>query len=279
MAIITVSRGSLGLGASLAEKLAGVLGYPCLGREVALEVAEKVGISPALMMKKVEESPNLWERMTTERRAYVIAMQVALSERAMGGQLVYHGYAGNLLLKGMPALLKVRVIAPMEIRVPMVMEERHLGPEEAEAHIKEMDDTRARWTKFVFGVDWRDPSLYDLVLNLGVISVGTACEALAGIARGPELAVDEAVLIKLRDFALAARVRLALVTSHLSGAANLEVEVQDGIAFIQGDIPKDPRYADSEARFTRALTDLVLSIKGVKHLTLGVRVLPSAAVD
>jgi hypothetical protein len=74
-------------------------------------------------------------------------------------------------------------------------------------------------------------------------------------------------------------VRLALITSHLSGAANLEVEVQDGIAFIQGDIPRDPRYADSEARFKRALTDMVLSVEGVKHLTLGVRALPSAAVD
>ena len=279
MAIITVSRGSLGLGASLAEKLAGALGYPCLGREVALEVAEKVGISPALMMKKVEESPNLWERMTTERRAYVVAMQVALSERAMGGQLVYHGYSGNLLLKGMPALLRVRVIAPMEVRVPMVMEERHLEPEAAEAYIHKMDNERARWTKFVFGVDWRDPSLYDLVLNLGVISLGTACEAMAGIARSAELAVDEAVLAKMRDFALASRIRLALVTSHLSGAADLDVEVQDGIAFIRGDIPRDPRYADSEARFTKALTDLVLSIKGVKHLTLGVRSLPSAAAD
>jgi cytidylate kinase len=250
-----------------------------LGREVALEVAGKVGISPALMMEKVEESPSLWERMTAERTAYVVAMQVVLSERAMGGHLVYHGYAGHLLLKGMPALLKVRVIAPMEVRVPLVMEEWHLGAEAAEAHIKKMDDARARWTKFVFGVDWRDPSLYDVVLNLGVISVSTACEALAGMARSPEFALDEAILGKLRDFGLASRIRLALVTGTLPGASKLEVEVQDGIAFIKGDIPRDPRYADSEARFKKALTDMVLSVEGVKHLTLGVRALPSAAAD
>jgi len=267
------------LGAALAEKLAGVLEYPCLGREVAREAAEKCGIPPELMVKKVEESPSLWERMTAERTAYVVAMQAILAERAAGGQLLYHGYVGHLLLKGMPALLRVRVIAPMEVRVPMVMEEQRIGAEAAEAHIKKMDEARARWTRFVFGVDWQDPGLYDLVLNLGVISVETACESLAGIARSPEFAVNDSVLGRLRDFAVASRVRLALVTSPLTRTSNLEVEVQDGIAFIKGVLPRDPRYADAENRSRKALQDLVMSVEGVKHLKLGLDALPSTPMD
>lgn len=279
MAIITISRGSLGLGAALAEKLAGALGYPCLGREVAREAAEKLGIEPELMRKKVEESPSLWERMTAERTVYVVAMQALLSERAVGGHLVYHGFSGHLLLRGMPALLKVRVIAPMEVRVPLVMKELGLEERAAEAHIRKMDDVRARWTKFVFGVDWQDPALYDLVLNLGVISLDSACEALAGIARSPEFAVDEAALGRLQDFALASRIRLALATSPLTRTWNLEVAVEDRIATLLGTLPNDPRYADSEKRFKKALTDMVLSIEGVSHVTLRVGTLSSAPVD
>lgn len=279
MAIITISRGSLGLGAALAEKLAGVLGYPCLGREVAREAAEKLGISPELMMKKVEESPSLWQRMTAERTVYVVAMQALLSERAAEGHLVYHGYSGHLLLRGMPALLKVRVIAPMEVRVPMVMKEQHLEKAAAEAHIRKMDDVRARWTKFVFGVDWQDPALYDLVLNLGAISIDSACEALAGLARSPEFVADASALDRVRDFALASRIRLTLATSPLTRTWNLEVEVKDRIASIRGTIPKDPRYADSEKRFKKAISDMILSIEGVSHVTLGVDTQPTAPVD
>jgi len=279
MAIITVSRGSLGLGAALAEKVAGVLGYPCMGREVALGAAEKLGIEPELMRKKVEESPSLWQRMTAERAVYVVAMQALLAERAAEGRLVYHGYSGHLLLRGMPALLRVRVIAPMEVRVPRIMKEQGLKEAGAQAYIRKVDEARARWTKFVFGVDWQDPSLYDLVLNLGAISVDSACEALAALALRPEFAVDGPALDRLRDYALASRIRLALATSPLTRTWNLEVEVKDRIATIRGTIPRDPRYADSETRFKKTLTDMVLAIEGVNHVTLGVDTQLAAPVD
>lgn len=279
MAIVTVSRGSLGMGKALAEKVAGALGYPCLGREVAREVAEKFGIPPELMAKKVEEIPSLWERLTSERTAYVVAMQAVLAERAAAGGLVYHGYVGHMLLKGMPALLRVRVIAPMEVRIPLAMEEQGLSAEAAELHIRKMDEARARWTKFVFGLDWQNPELYDMVLNLGAMSVDAACEALVAAVRRPEFEVTDAVRRRLEDFALAARVRLVLVTSPVARPLNLEVEVRDGIAFIQGAMPQDPRYANAEARFQKQLHDLVMTAPGVKHVTLGIQPLPPPVAE
>jgi cytidylate kinase len=279
VAIITISRGSLGLGVALAECLAKELGYPCLGREVAREVAEKCGIQPELMNKKIEEIPSLWERLTSERTAYVVAMQELLAERILDGNLVYHGFAGHLLLKGLPALLRIRVIAPMEVRIPLAMAEQNMDAAAAEAHIKKMDDVRARWTKFVFGVDWQDPRLYDLVLNLGDISVAAACDSMTILATRPELAVTDAARARFRDFALAAKIRLILVTNRDTRSLNLEVAVRDEIAFLKGAIPQDPRYPDGGARFKRQLLDMVMSVDGVKHLTLGVEPLAPPPVD
>lgn len=274
MAIITVSRGSLGLGMALAERLADTLGYPCLGRDVAREVAEKYGIPHDLVRKKIEESPTFWERLTAERTRYVVAMQGVLAERAREGALVYHGYAGHLLLKGMPALLRVRVIAPMEVRIPLAMEEQNLDADAAAAHIRKVDEARARWAKVVFGVDWQNPELYDMVLNLGVISVESACETVATVARRPEFAVTDAVRRRLEDFCLASRVRLLLVTDAATRAMNLEVDVRDGIAFVRGNVPQDPRYVDAEARFRKQLQDLVMSAEGIKHVSFGIHALP-----
>ncbi len=279
MAIITISRGSLGLGVALAECLAGELGYPCLGRELAREVADKYGIQDQLMSKKIEEVPSLWERLTSERTAYVVAMQEALVERSLDGNMVYHGFAGHLLLKDLPALLRVRVIAPMEVRIPLAMAEQGLDAAAAEAHIQKMDEVRARWTRFVFGVDWKDPQLYDLVLNLGDISVEAACGAVATLARRPEFAVTDAARARLMDFLLAARVRLILVTNPGTKSLDLKVEVRDGIAFLSGAIPQDPRYPDGGARFKRQLQDMIMSVEGIKHATLGVEPLTPVPVD
>jgi cytidylate kinase len=279
MAIITISRGSLGLGVALAECLANELGYPCLGRDVAREVAEKHGIQPELMDRKIEELPSLWERLTSERTAYVVAMQEMLAERIVEGNLVYHGFLGHLLLKGLPALLRIRVIAPMDVRIPLAMAEQNLDAGAAEAHIKKMDDVRARWTRFVFGVDWQDPNLYDMVLNLGDISVEAACASVAVLAKRPEFAVTEAARARFRDFALAAKVRLLLVTHRDTRSLNLEVAVRDEIAFVKGAVPQDPRYPDGGARFKRQLQDMVMSVDGVKHMTLGVEPLAPPPAD
>ena len=44
MAIITISRGTFSGGQSLAEYVAGKLGYRCLAREVLIEAARQYGV-------------------------------------------------------------------------------------------------------------------------------------------------------------------------------------------------------------------------------------------
>jgi hypothetical protein len=39
-------------------------------------------------------------------------MQAALADHVLKGDFVYHSWAGHLLLKGVPAMLEVRTVAP-----------------------------------------------------------------------------------------------------------------------------------------------------------------------
>ncbi len=82
MPIITISRGTMSGGKALAECVAAELGCSCIAREVLLEGAAKLGVPEELLRERMERSPGLWERLTAERRTYVLACQSALAEHA-----------------------------------------------------------------------------------------------------------------------------------------------------------------------------------------------------
>ena len=129
MAIVTISRGTLSGGESLARCLAERLNLPLLSREALRDAACRYGIAEKLLAQRVERTPTVMQRRMAEgeeRRLYLIAMQAALAERAWQGGFVYDGHAGHLLLQGVPCVLRVRLIAPMAYRIGVVRESQGL---------------------------------------------------------------------------------------------------------------------------------------------------------
>jgi cytidylate kinase len=171
MAIITISRGTFSGGQSLAECIAEKLGYRCISREVLVKAAKQYGVPLEKLSKALEDAPGLLEHLTGERAHYLAYIRAVLCKEAKDDRMVYHGLVGHLLFRGLPHVLRVRVIANMEFRINGAMDRRHLSREEATQFIKKVDDKRSKWTKFLYGVDWRDPSLYDLVVNLDHINL------------------------------------------------------------------------------------------------------------
>jgi cytidylate kinase len=269
MPVITISRGTMSGGQALADCLCGSLGAPCVGREAIVEqAAGKLGVSPELLTQKLENAPGLWERLTLERRRYVIAVQAALAEHVATGNLVYHGYAGQLLLRGVPAVVRVRLIAPMEMRIRAVMDRHDLRRDAAEAYIHQVDEERARWTKLIYDVDLSDPQLYDLVLNLENISIQSACHLVMETSKRPEFELTESVAAKLADFSLACRVKVALVTAAATRALELDVAARDGSVTVTGQAPEPAMLTHVTSRFTREIEEVAAAVPGVKDVTL-----------
>ena len=145
--------------------------------------------------------------MTEERKVYLLADECAR------GSLVYHGLAGQFLLRELPGVLRVRLIAPMEMRVRALAAEHHrMSRKAAEELIAHLDQDRKRWVKVMYGADVEDPSLYDLTVNLQSISIETACAAIAEAAAQPPYRTTDEVKAKLEAFATACRERLSQVT-------------------------------------------------------------------
>ncbi|MGD8697780.1 MAG: cytidylate kinase-like family protein [Gemmatimonadales bacterium] len=212
MPIITISRGTLSGGRKTAECLAGMLGYPSLGREILQEAARKVGVPVEDLTGKLEAPPSLFARLTQERKNYLLAVQTVLAEHCTTGDLIYHGLSGQFLLKDLPGVLKVRLVAPLEMRVQALTSAHHgMTSKAAEDFIRNVDEERRRWVRMMYGAEVEDTSHYDITVNLAWISIETACVIIAEAANQPQYAVTKDVKKRLEEFATVCREQLLQV--------------------------------------------------------------------
>lgn len=235
MPIVTISRGTLSGGARLAESLGARLGLRVLSREVMVEAAKTYGLPEELLRESLQSPPGFWDRQARRRQQYILAVQAALANMVEGDDVVFHGLAGQLLLRELPSVLKVRLIAPMERRIRNAMVEADLTREEAERRIQKADEEREAYVKRVYDVDVADPTLYDLVLNLEHMGMETATEMVVDLLGRKEFRSTPETLQLTKDFALACRVRAELsLRSHFPDAA-AHVSVSHGVVTL--DLP------------------------------------------
>ena len=235
MSIITISRGSLSGGRALAERLADRLGYRCISSEGLIEAATKYGVPEPKLSEVFDKTPSFWERLTKSRRLYLIFIQAAMCELAQQGRLVYHGQGGQQLLKGVNHVMKVRLIAPLEYRIKAAMEREGLPSREAGIqYLQQVDEERLRRMRYLFNVDWRDPVLYDVVLNIEHMSLETAADVVIYMAQHPEYQPTPASEKKLNDLALGCRVKASLAAHPLTSGIDVEVRADDGIVWMTG---------------------------------------------
>jgi len=260
MSVVTISRGVFSGGEALAECVAARLGYRCIDRETLLQRTAAAGVPEGELREALLASPGLLDRLRPKRRLYLMLIRAFLAEEVAGGEAVYHGNAGHLLLMGAGPVLRVRVVAPLEFRLAMVKERMGLGPAEGAAYIARQDEERRKWTRFLHDVEWGDPSFYDVVLNLDHATIGEACNIVADMARLECFAFTPERRAAMKDFALASRVRAALGLDP--GTAPLEVEVrsQSGGIRIQGFV--------GSRHGIREVERVVRQVPGVRELNL-----------
>jgi len=259
MSIIAISRGTFSGGEALAKSVAERLGYRCLGREENLEaVAKMYRVSTEGFAAAMQKRPPFWERVLGERAAYLPIVRATLCEQSGGDNLVYHGYLGHRLLPGISHVIGVRVIADRAFRVQAAMQQQHLGPDKALAHVEKVDKERQEWTRFLFEVDWNDSQLYDAVLNLSRLSLEAATETVVNLTRGDEFRATAESLKAMQNLTLQSRVAAVLATDFRTQDTEVEVTAADGIVTVTG----TTRWPEVE----RAVPAVVRAVEGVKEV-------------
>jgi cytidylate kinase len=257
MSIITISHEAFGHGRAIAERVAAILGYRCISREVLIEASKRYGIAEAKFFEVLEEKPRHWWTQWLESRGvYRIVLQAAICELAQDGDLVYHGRAGQEFFPGIRHVLNVFVDTPKEFRLQQIKTRKGLSEEAANEYLGELDRIRARRLKELFNIDWRDPARYDFVLNTARMSVETAARFIAEASQWQEYRPTPESLQAIKDLTIDARVQAILITSPDIRIANLEVQTKGGEVFVAG-------ILEAKA-LEQLIIDTIVTIPGVR---------------
>ncbi|MEJ2070681.1 MAG: cytidylate kinase-like family protein [Syntrophobacterales bacterium] len=237
MSIITISRGSYTRGKEVAEKLAQALGYQCLSRDIILEASERYNIPEIKLVRAIHDAPSILERFTYSKGPFVAYIRAALLRQVQKDNVVYHGLAGHFFLKKIPHVLKVRIIADLEDRVKEEMKRENISAEEARQILLKDDEERRKWSNSLYGIDTRDASLYDLVINIKCITVNSAVDTIQCSLKDPCFQTTPEGQKLVEEMSLAAGIEAALIQDIPS----IQVEAKDAEVFIylKRDLCKD----------------------------------------
>lgn len=266
---ITVSRKMGTQGSAIARRVAAELGYRFYDTDAISHMAQELGVLDSVR-ERGDSAATVFQQIFSQRPVvYLERLASALYELARQGDAVFLGRGSHLLLRDFPCALHVWITASLESRIRTLLDQGWVRDAAARA-IKRSDDERTALVKFAFGVDWEDPSRYDLVLNMDKLSVPVAVSTVVHVVRSP--AVSDAsgdALRALSMLALGRRAEAALLEAGVSQgfSASLSVAVvQPGIVRVSGDVETPERRAEAE--------NILRAVKGADHVENAIRVIP-----
>jgi len=201
VAVVTISRQYGAGGLSVAPALADALGFRLIDRQITEEAARRMGVDPEMALSRDERAPALVEEIgmalaagtpqfDVGRSSEVDDRILAENSRAVmeslgdAGGFVILGRGGQAALKGRPDAFHLSLVGERPDRIRRVARSRGISEKEAAARCDRVDADRAAYVRKFYGVDIRDPLLYDVVLNTTRLGVDGATDvALAAVRR------------------------------------------------------------------------------------------------
>lgn len=245
MSIVTISHEMGAGGPEIGQKVAERLGLHYVDQELISDAALRYGILEEKLSNLDESKPSLFERFDAETRRTITVLQTALFEFAEKDRVVLMGRAGQWLLRGIPHVLRLRVMAPFELRAKRLGKKLsgQMGEQTNPRTVLDMarrdDAEKLGRMRYLYEVDLRDPALYDLVINMEKLSIDAAVELVAVAVQRPELQTTPAGQQLVADRSLASQVQVALATNPETRRYRITVEAKSGLVTLEGTAAMD----------------------------------------
>lgn len=259
MSIITISRQYGSQGKEIARQLAESLGYRFLDKKSLESQYGKYGIPDVSFDKFDERNPGFLEYFKSGKDRYLRYLKTAVFENSRNGDCVICGRGGQFILQGIPGVLNIRIIASMKKRIERVSETLKCSEKNAEKIIQHNDRDRSGYHKFFFEHNWKDPELYDLIINTDNLSVESAVDTIKAMNSCKCLQYDPAELKKkLDDRFIAQEVIISLLYEHSIPIDILDVICEDGNITIKGTVTVEQNIEQCR--------EAALKVEGVKSV-------------
>jgi cytidylate kinase len=273
MAILTISHEMGSGGAEIGMAVATRLGYTYVDNEELLGRAQRYGLAEERLARLAEDRPSWVERFDAETRRCILALQVVLYEFAQDDNVVLMGGGGQWLLRGVPHVLRARIVAPFPERVTRLTAtlsaqgRERVTPKTVAQFIRRDDIQKTARMRYLFDADVKDPGLYDILINTAGFSRAAAVELLAEAARRPELVTTDAARQLVADRVVASQVEVALAGHPDMRRYRIDVESVRGLVTLDLPAGADPDVAIAVAKGIAGVQDVKLRIAELPVVT------------
>jgi len=258
MAIVMISSMFQGGREELAQTLARKTNWPVLSREELLDQARDVGIKVGRLEMAMIKRPGISEKLAREKELYLAFLTATLSEKALQGDLIYHGRAGHLLLPGVSHRLRVGLTAPWDVRVKRASMALRMTQDKADLYLSQLDEDVAKWIRYVHGADGNDPNHFDVFLNLENMGISNAAGILCATAELPDFQPTPASMKLLNDLHLASQARVRLATDERTQEAECQVLADEGVITVM--------YPPHQAKLSKDIPKALADLEGCREI-------------
>jgi cytidylate kinase len=259
MTVIAMSQEMATLGKDVALGICEALGLQQVRHEVGDVVAGRMHVKKSLIRRIREGKAGKVEKWAADEKTISIFTAEEVYDLAVKGNVLIRGWGATMLLGAVSHVPRIRVCAPMALRIQRLMERLETDDEDLARREIEIDDAaRAARIGEHFNVTWGDPTLYDLTINTERMPVATAVDQIVALARSAAFQETPQSRQHLEDLAVQARARAALRADPRTAAIDIVCDVKAGAVTLRGIV-----VDDHEKKLTE---EVVARLPGVKSV-------------
>jgi cytidylate kinase len=260
MPIVAMTREMGSLGRDVAARIAQRRGRKVVYHEIIDQLANKMRLRKSHVARLLEGRAGLWEKLQASETSLSIFTADETFRMLLDDTTgVLRGWGAVHLLADIPHVLRVRVCAPMELRVERMME--RLGTMDRDTVQRELefsDEAHTAIARRHFRVNWRDAEHYDIVLSTARLSPDECADEVERMMELPRFQRTAESIRMVENRALDWAVRAQLRRDPRTAAARVKLECIDGFVRITGAVPS--RNAAQEVSEVVAATAGVRSV-------------------
>ncbi len=185
LSVITLSREPGSGGKLVAKAVADRLGLELFHQEIINAMAANADTSARVIRTLDERGVSMLEDWVSAAISdrhlwpdeYAQVMMRVIGTIGRHGKAIIVGRGANFVLPP-ENRFRVRIIAPLEMRVDRVAETFGVAKKEAKRRVLRTESDRRAFVRKYFHSDIRDPANYDMILNTGTLAIESAAAAV-----------------------------------------------------------------------------------------------------
>lgn len=259
MAIISITGAHFTHSNETVKKLSDKLSYKVLtDQEIMSETAEKQKMQISSIQKVIDSKQIPFNDFTHEKEKIVAALKMTLAHHILEGNVIFNGILGHLIPDWISHDLRVLIVTDKETRIKTGMTLKGVSEKDAANEVAEADKQIMLWVNGLTGKKAWDNELYDIVIPSDKVDTAAAVDLISQHLETLNKISDSTVKMEAEDFALAAKVSLALAEV----SSDLDVSVVEGKVTVT--IDKNVLFLSKLKQKITSVTQRIEGVKGVE---------------